>query len=273
MQLHVDAKNRHSFLFLTGIFVLIAVLGIGQDLLHSSIHHSGFYWSESTLFKIVWLLFIPAFWLVGLVFSYSKDVLSGFGHIGLILLFSTIASIAHIGLTSVFIFFLSAILFDHTYAPMGVMRFFFADNFYLIWSIYCSMWIILHFLKKKYDQAERRGPGGTAYIRVISHQKIVPVRINDILYIEADRPYIAIVTKENRYLHNATLAGILEQLGAMGFVRIHRSRIVNIRYIDYLRSRANGDYDLFMHNGASIRMSRNYSSDLKARLDEGPSPA
>ena len=54
----------------------------------------------------------------------------------------------------------------------------------------------------------------------------------DILYMEADRNYSRIFTKQKEYLLSITLKTIEEKLTIPFFLRIHRSYLVNLAHID-----------------------------------------
>jgi len=69
-------------------------------------------------------------------------------------------------------------------------------------------------------------------IFVRSHEKMVKVHIKDILYIEAERNYCRIHSKDKEYLLVITLKDLDEKLPQEHFLRIHRSFIVNISQID-----------------------------------------
>ena len=69
-------------------------------------------------------------------------------------------------------------------------------------------------------------------IFVRSHDKMVKVCLNDILYIEAERNYCKIHCKDKSHLLVATLKDIEEKMAFNNFLRIHRSFIVNLSHID-----------------------------------------
>ena len=69
-------------------------------------------------------------------------------------------------------------------------------------------------------------------IFVRSHDKMVKVCINDILYIEAERNYCKIHCKEKEHLLVATLKDLEEKLTYNMLLRIHRSFIINLSHID-----------------------------------------
>ncbi|MBK7871631.1 MAG: response regulator [Saprospiraceae bacterium] len=61
---------------------------------------------------------------------------------------------------------------------------------------------------------------------------MVKIFLEDILYIEADRNYCRIFTKNKEYLLAITLKIMEEKLPPQHFIRIHRSYIVNIVQVD-----------------------------------------
>lgn len=67
----------------------------------------------------------------------------------------------------------------------------------------------------------------------VRHQdKMVKVQIDDILYIEAERNYARIHSKNKEYLLVVTLKDLEDKLPNNHFIRIHRSFIVNLSKID-----------------------------------------
>jgi len=69
-------------------------------------------------------------------------------------------------------------------------------------------------------------------IFIRSHDKMVKVCINNILYIEAERNYCKIYCKDKQHLLVMTLKDIEEKLTSNTLLRIHRSFIVNLSHID-----------------------------------------
>jgi DNA-binding LytR/AlgR family response regulator len=61
---------------------------------------------------------------------------------------------------------------------------------------------------------------------------MVKILISDILYVEADRNYSRIFTKDKEYLLSITLKTIEEKLPSRLFQRIHRSYLINITQVD-----------------------------------------
>ena len=69
-------------------------------------------------------------------------------------------------------------------------------------------------------------------IFVRHREKMIKIIVADILYIEADRNYSRIFTKNKEYLLCITLKTIEEKLPDRIFIRSHRSYIINLAHID-----------------------------------------
>ncbi len=69
-------------------------------------------------------------------------------------------------------------------------------------------------------------------IFIKNQERLIKIPITDILYIEAERNYCRIFTKEKEYLLVMTLKEMDEKLPEEHFMRIHRSFMINIAHID-----------------------------------------
>lgn len=69
------------------------------------------------------------------------------------------------------------------------------------------------------------------YIFVKNNYVFVKIRLEDILYAEADNNYVQLVTTEKKLLLRLSLSQLLEKINYKPMVRIHRSYAVNINII------------------------------------------
>ncbi len=72
----------------------------------------------------------------------------------------------------------------------------------------------------------------TDSIFVRNHDKMVKIVVKDIYYIEAQRNYCRIYSRDKEYMLVMTLKDLSEKLPQKNFVRVHRSYIVNIEHVD-----------------------------------------
>jgi two-component system, LytTR family, response regulator len=85
-------------------------------------------------------------------------------------------------------------------------------------------------------------------------------------WLEADDNYVHVHTAVRTYLLRRTLQDLLSQLGEQRFIRIHKSTAVNLRCIGSLAPLLKGDYEIHLHNGRVLRLSRRYREALFARM-------
>lgn len=95
-------------------------------------------------------------------------------------------------------------------------------------------------------------------------ETIEVVQTGDIQWIEASGNYIKIITGKKKYLLRSTLSGIYNKLDQDQFFQIHKSTILNIRYVLKIEEMAYGDFTIILENGESLKMSRNYKELIKS---------
>lgn len=69
-------------------------------------------------------------------------------------------------------------------------------------------------------------------IFVRDHEKMIKIIIKDIFYIEAERNYCRIFSKDKEYTLVMTLKEMDDKLPPEHFIRIHRSYIINLFHVD-----------------------------------------
>lgn len=87
---------------------------------------------------------------------------------------------------------------------------------------------------------------------------------SDVLFVEAAGNYVEFHTAAKTHLVRATLATWEAQLAARGFVRVHRSRLVNRAHIAAIKPTPSGDIEITLDNGATLAGSRRYRAALEA---------
>jgi two-component system LytT family response regulator len=92
------------------------------------------------------------------------------------------------------------------------------------------------------------------------------VRTADITWVEADGDNLRI--HAGRVIHTVreTMAGLAARLPEKGFVRVHRSIIVNVARLREVQSIPKGDYLLLLDDGTRLRSGRTYREAVQALL-------
>src|SRR5438105_12968964 len=99
-------------------------------------------------------------------------------------------------------------------------------------------------------------------IPVRSLDRIVIVRVHNIVRLEADDNYVRIWA-DRMYLHKETLAGLVARLDPAQFVRVHRSHAVRIDCVRELVPMTHGEYLLRLSNGVEIVSGRSYRGVIR----------
>ena len=89
-------------------------------------------------------------------------------------------------------------------------------------------------------------------------ERIVPVRLEEVLRISAEEKYVRLHLAGKSYLYRAPLSGLAERLDPRRFVRVHRSEVVNVDFIAELQPWSHGDYIVVLKDGKKIPLSRTY---------------
>lgn len=86
----------------------------------------------------------------------------------------------------------------------------------------------------------------------------------EILWAEAAGNYVELHLADASHLQRQTLASLEEQLATLGFVRIHRSRLVNRQRVRGLTSNDSGDFTVTLDDGRQIGGGRRWRDALKS---------
>ena len=108
---------------------------------------------------------------------------------------------------------------------------------------------------------------GIERFTVRSRDRIYFVDVEDVQWIESEGDYVALHDGEDAHLVRKTMKKLEEQLASDRFLRVHRSYIVNVNYIEELRPLDHGTYQLRMASGTPLKTSRGYSDNIDALLD------
>ena len=92
---------------------------------------------------------------------------------------------------------------------------------------------------------------------------IVPVPLAQIERLEAQDDYVGVVTHGRRYLISARLGDLAEQLRGRSFLRVHRSHVVNLDYVERMVPYDAKRLEIRMRDGTCILASRGASEMIR----------
>jgi LytTr DNA-binding domain len=252
-----------SFRILVVFCVVLYGLAIFKDYIFSETYSTGFYWSDTMLYNIYWLLFIPFMLFANFVYkkvqfkSLTNKILYA-SSTGLIF------SLVHIFLfTSIFIL-VSNIIFPEPHRFSRIFKNAISNQLHITIIAYLFSPFVFEYLKRK---IHNQIPNINKTITVKNGVRRINIDISTILFIKTDRPYTMIYSTKQKFLHDVSLKNLEGILDSQIFLRVHRSVIVNKNHIIELKSRKNGDYDGILTNGQSVRFSRHYRQNWSQLLN------
>jgi hypothetical protein len=261
-------------IFFAMALLLFAAANVMVDYVFAMLRNSGFYIAESLLFSSYWVLFIPFIALLSPVFKSTQKW-------QLHCLTAGMAMGLHLLIYPAMVWIVSRVFFDHTFP--------YVQTFSYGLTAYGLQTIILYtaamLIYKSFGTPSFTKPPtfeNTANHPVIEeanvhtdfvHSILVTTQQNqkeillvkDVIYFMARSPYIQIHHKSKTYLQAETLKSLESQLNHHHFVRIHKGCIVNLHFVASICSRNNGDYDITLTNGNSLRVSRSYAKTFRSK--------
>ncbi|MBM7570176.1 LytR/AlgR family response regulator transcription factor [Aquibacillus albus] len=97
-------------------------------------------------------------------------------------------------------------------------------------------------------------------------EKFLVVDTDEIVYIGTENRQVFIKTMNKEHLVDIALYEIEEKLYSKTFIRVHRGYIVNLNHVSEIERWFNGTYNLKLHDGSKVPVSRSYIKDIRAAL-------
>ena len=92
---------------------------------------------------------------------------------------------------------------------------------------------------------------------------ILLLDLADILAVQAEGNYVSLQHRPNPYLVHESLSSMAEKLKPYGFIRIHRSVVVNISAVEKIQPLPTGEYRLRVKGGKEYLVTRTYKHNLR----------
>lgn len=108
---------------------------------------------------------------------------------------------------------------------------------------------------------------GARYLRrlvVKNSGRIVFLKVEEIDWVEAMDYYVALHVGKRTHLLRRTMNELEQCLDPNRFARIHRSAIVNLERVRELYPATNGEYEVLLHDGTELRLSRSRKHKIPA---------
>ena len=93
--------------------------------------------------------------------------------------------------------------------------------------------------------------------------KVLFLDVAEIVAVQAEGNYVSLRHRPTPYLVRESLASMAEKLRPYGFIRIHRSVVVNISAVEEIQPLPTGEYKLRVKGGMQYLVTRTYKDKLR----------
>ena len=93
--------------------------------------------------------------------------------------------------------------------------------------------------------------------------RILFLDLAEIVAVQAEGNYVSLRHRPNPYLLRESLSSMAEKLKPYGFIRIHRSVVVNISAVEEIQPLPTGEYRLRVRGGEEYLVTRTYKDNLR----------
>ncbi|WP_298755973.1 LytTR family DNA-binding domain-containing protein [uncultured Psychroserpens sp.] len=182
--------------------------------------------------------------------------------------FAAIMASAHIIIASVFNhFYIANEISLFTRIKYGLQ-----NDFLMIFIGYCGLLVTAYFIDYyfKFKQKETElielklsKTEPLKHIVLRDKGKLFKVVLGDIKYFEAFDNYLKVFTVDRLFVVRKTLKDLNNELKDFGFIRIHRSYIVNAFHVKSIKKQKSGGADILLKTDETLKMSRSYKKNLE----------
>lgn len=97
--------------------------------------------------------------------------------------------------------------------------------------------------------------------------KILFIDPTELVSVHAEGNYVLLQKQSGSYLLRATISEMVGKLERYGFIRIHRSLLINTLFVEEMEPYPTGNYGLRVRGGKVYMVSRTYKKNLNSLAD------
>jgi two-component system, LytTR family, response regulator len=113
-------------------------------------------------------------------------------------------------------------------------------------------------------QLQQLSRPGNTMIAIKAKGKILFINPGDVVAVQAEGNYVSLQRESDSYLLRESISMVAEKLKPYGFIRIHRSALVNTSFVVEIKPYSTGKYGLRVKGGKEYAVTSGYKKNLKA---------
>jgi uncharacterized membrane protein YhaH (DUF805 family) len=257
--------ERRAWVFIVLVSVVVVAVNASSDFLEMQRAGHDFDWWEPLVWELTSaIVIVGAAPLIGMAvrrWTPTRDNLlrPGVIHLGLTIPFALL-HVAGIYVLRNAIYWLTQSHYGYFDDGMALVLFYEWRKDVLTYATIAATYWIFQYLAER-QQAAAQAPGDER-IEIRDGATAVFLAAGEVLYVEAAANYVEFHTAARTHLVRGTLASWEAKLARRGFVRAHRSRLVNRARIASIKPTPSGDVEITLSDGRTIAGSRRYRDAL-----------
>ena len=104
-------------------------------------------------------------------------------------------------------------------------------------------------------------------IAIQAKGRILFINPGEVVAVQAEGNYVLLQRESGSYFLRESISEVAEKLKPYGFIRIHRSVLVNASFVEEIRPQMTGEYGLRVKGGREYTVTRTYKRNLKSLAD------
>ena len=100
-------------------------------------------------------------------------------------------------------------------------------------------------------------------IAIKAKGRILFINPGDVVAVQAEGNYVSLQRESDSYLLRESISMVAEKLKPYGFIRIHRSALVNTSFVLEIKPYSTGKYGLRVKGGKEYAVTSSYKKNLK----------
>ena len=112
-------------------------------------------------------------------------------------------------------------------------------------------------------QLQKLSPPGHPMIAIKAKGRILFINPDDVVAVQAEGNYVSLQRESDSYLLRESISMVAEKLKPYGFIRIHRSALVNTSFVVEIKPYSTGKCGLRVKGGKEYAVTSGYKKNLK----------
>ncbi|MGA2647001.1 MAG: LytTR family DNA-binding domain-containing protein [Candidatus Sulfotelmatobacter sp.] len=113
-------------------------------------------------------------------------------------------------------------------------------------------------------QLQKISPRLQPRIAIKAKGRILFINPGEVIAVQAEGNYVLLERGSGSYLLRESISTVAEKLRPYGFIRIHRSVLVNSSFVEEIKPYLTGEYGLRVKGGKEYTVTRTYKNNLKS---------